>query len=273
MALPIPAGRIRKLLQEVETSSRRPHFLAIGGASELAPVLRQQLLPGADPAAVRVGGPEGADVYIHVLASEPTEADEAVLRRARRARVPVIAVAAGKGDRSIPYVLATDVVRIGPGQGFPLGSVARAVAGRLDEHGAPRAARVPLLREAVSERLVRSLARRNGIVAAAVWIRGADLPALALNELRLVLRLAQAHGEEVPRDRLPELAVAIGAAYGLRAVARELVDSAPGAAWAVRSAVAYAGTRAVGEAARLTSERSAASRARRQPASGVPVAP
>jgi uncharacterized protein (DUF697 family) len=209
-----------------------------------------------------------------VLVGKPTEADEAVLRLARRARVPVIAVVArGTGDGSIPYVFATDVVRIEPGHGFPLDSVARAVAARLDEYAAPLAARVPLLREAVSEQLVSSLAVRNAVVAAAVWIRGADLPTLALNELRLVLRLAQAHGEETPRERLPELGLALGAAYGLRAVARELVDSVPGAAWAVRGAVAYAGTRALGEVARLSSERTAASRAKRQPASGVPVAP
>ena len=101
------------------------------------------------------------------------------------------------------------------------------------------------------EQLVASFARKNGILAAAVWIPGADLPVLALNELRLVLRLAQAHGvgDDV-RERLPELAATLGAGFGLRALARELLDVVPGAGWAVKGAVAYAGTRAVGEAAR-----------------------
>lgn len=270
MPLPVSANRIRKLLQEVESSGRGHHVLAVGGASELAPVLRQQLLRGANPAAVRVGDPEGADVYVHVLAGEPSELDRAVLRRARRARVPVIAVAAGEtGDVLIPYVLATDIVRVAPGHGFPVEGIARAIAARLGEHGAPLAARVPLLRDAVCEQLVTSLARRNGLVAAAVWIRGADLPALALNELRLVLRLAQAFGEDSGRERLPDLALALGAAVGLRALARELLDVVPAARWAVRGAVAYAGTRALGEA----ELRRFGPASMRQPAAAGPGAP
>lgn len=104
----------------------------------------------------------------------------------------------------------------------------------------------------MSEQLVASFARRNGLVAAAVWIPGADLPILALNELRLVLRLVQANGaaREV-RDLLPELAATLGAGFGLRALAREVLDLIPGPGWALKSAIAYGGTRALGEAARI----------------------
>src|SRR6185437_621064 len=152
-------------------------------------------------------------------------------------------------DTPIPYVLATAVAWAGLGDAFPLEAIARVIAARLGEHGAPLAARVPLLREAVGEQLVSSFARKNGIVAAAVWIPGADLPVLALNELRLVLRLAQAHDAAGDvRDRLPELAATLGAAFGLRALAREVLGLVPAAGWAVKASVAYAGTRAVGEA-------------------------
>jgi uncharacterized protein (DUF697 family) len=253
MALPVSAGAIRKLLQEIESSARGEHVLAVGGADELAPVLRQQLLRGRAPAgAVRLGGPEGADAYVHVLAGAPREEDVAVLRRAGRTRVPTILVAVGGREDAagIPYVLATDVVRVAEGEGFPLDTVARAIAARLGEDGAPLAARVPLLRDAVCEQLIGAFARKNGLVAAAVWIPGADLPVLTLNELRLVLRLAQAHGVDDVRRRLPELAATLGAGFGLRALAREALDLVPGAGWAVKGALAYAGTRALGEAAR-----------------------
>jgi len=265
MALPVSAGAIRKLLAEVAASGRHEDVLAVGGASELAPVLRQQLLRGrAEPGAVRLGDPEDSDVYVHVLAGAPSTEDVALLRRARHARVPAVAVAVGStGDTAIPYVLATDVIPVGAGEAFPLDAIAHAIAARLGEHGAPLAARVPLLREAVSEQLVASFARRNGIVAAAVWIPGADLPVLALNELRLVLRLAQAQGaaREVG-DRLPELAATLFAGFGLRALARELLDLMPPtdteggrgsqrvAGWALKAVIAYGGTRALGEAAR-----------------------
>jgi len=269
--LPVSPAAIRRLLSEIESSGGGEHVLAVGGASELAPVLRQQFLRGrADPAAVRVGGPEGADVYVHVLAGEPSEQDAAVLRRATRARVPVIAVAVGPaGDGgAIPYVLATDIVGARGGGRFPLEAIARAIAVRLGEDGAPLAARVPLLREAVCEQLVASLARKNGWLA--VWIRGANLPVLTLNELRLVLRLAQAYGVDNVRRRLPELAATLGAGFGLRALARKLLDLAPVAGWAVKGAVAYGGTRALGEAAR---QRFAPAATPPPPAAAGPAAP
>jgi uncharacterized protein (DUF697 family) len=141
-------------------------------------------------------------------------------------------------------------VRVRPGAGFPLDEIARVIASRLGEDAAPLAARVPVLRRAVANQLVAAFARKNGIVAAAVFIPGADLPVLALNEVRLVLRLEQVYGLDPDvRERLPEIAATLGASFGLRAVARELLDLMPFAGWAVKGAVAYAGTRALGEAA------------------------
>src|SRR5207248_1089473 len=84
---------------------------------------------GGDPRAARVGGPEGAAAYVHVLAGAPTAEDEAVLKRAHRARVPVVALVRERLD--VPYVLPTDVVVVPPGQGFPVDAVARVLAARL----------------------------------------------------------------------------------------------------------------------------------------------
>jgi uncharacterized protein (DUF697 family) len=252
--LPVSAAAIRKLLRDVAASGSGEHVLAVGGAPELAPLLRQQFRRGgAAPAAVRLGGPEGARVYVHVLSGEADDEDVALLRRATRAAVPVVAVAVGAADEpTIPYVLATDVVRVGADDAVPLELIARTIAARLGERGAPLAAEVPLLREAVTEQLVGSFARKNGLRAAVGWMPGPDLQSLALNEFRLVLRLAQAHGDAADVvDRLPELAATLGVGFGLRALARELLDLVPRAGWVLEAAIAYGGTRAVGEAARM----------------------
>jgi uncharacterized protein (DUF697 family) len=83
-----------------------------------------------------------------------------------------------------------------------------------------------------------------------VFLPGVDLPVLTLNEIRLLLRLEQVYGLEIdPGERLPEIVATLGAGVGLRAIARELLDLVPVAGWAVKGAVAYAGTRALGEAA------------------------
>ena len=83
----------------------------------------------------------------------------------------------------------------------------------------------------------------------AIFVPGADFPVLTLNQIRLVLRLAAAHGVEVDQDRWPEVLATVGAGLGFRAVARQLVGAIPVAGWLVKGTVAYAGTRAVGEAA------------------------
>jgi uncharacterized protein (DUF697 family) len=252
MRLPIGVGALRALVKEVAVSSNAAKPLAVGGARELAAVLRRELGRGAKPGAVRADDdPKGAAAYIYVLGHEPTRDDEAALKRARRARVPIVAIAAGllSDDVSLPYVLATDVVRVGAGEGFPLEAIARVLAARLGEEGASLAGRVPVLRRAVCERLVASFAKRNGLIGAAVFVPGVDLPMLTLNEVRLVLRLEQAYGLEPDlRERLPEIAATLGAGFGLRAVARELLDFVPVAGWAVKGAVAYGGTRALGQA-------------------------
>ncbi len=253
MSSRISLRALRGLLAEVERAARDGRPLVVGGAPELAAVLRRELGRDACPGGVRAGdAPEGAAVLVYVLAREPGRDDEAALRRARRARVPIVAVAVGPiaDDLSLPHVLATDIVRVDAGEGFPLERIARAVARRLGEEAAPLAASVPLLREAVCDELVASFARKNGLIGAAVFVPGADLPLLTLNQLRLVLRLAQAYGHEAGRERLPEALATVGVGIGLRAVARELVDLVPLAGWALKGAVAYAGTRALGEAAR-----------------------
>jgi uncharacterized protein (DUF697 family) len=252
MALPISLGVVRGLLRELAVSARDEKPLVVGGARELAAVLRRELGRGARPDAIRADdGPEGAAVLVYVLAHDLGDDDRQALKRARRARVPVVAVAAGPAaaHTTIPFVLATDVVHVGTGEGFPIDAIVKVIAGRLGEEAAPLAARVPVLRGSVCRYLVGSFSRKNALTAAAVFVPGADLPILALHQARMLLRLEQAYGIEIDRDRLPEVLATVGAGLGLRALARELLDLVPVAGWAVKGAVAYAGTRALGEAA------------------------
>jgi uncharacterized protein (DUF697 family) len=238
--LPVSLGALRKLSRDLPDTERRP--VVIGGAQELARVLERELVHGGDASAVRIGDPKGGAVYIHL------GEEDGPLRAARRARVPIVVVVSG--DATPPYVYATDVVRVGPGERLPVDRIVDAIAARLGENGAPLAARLPVLRGPVCDRIVALFARKNGLVGAAIFVPGADLPVLALNQVRMLLRLEQAYGLEPDlRERLPEIVATVGAGLGLRAAARELLDLVPVAGWAVKGGVAYAGTRALGEAA------------------------
>jgi hypothetical protein len=74
---------------------------------------------------------------------------------------------------------------------------------------------------------------------------------LTKNQLLMVLRVAAAFGKAPNwKQRLPELASVLSAAFGWRAVARQLVGLVPGGVGVVvKGMVAYAGTLTVGRAA------------------------
>ena len=229
------------LVREVRRGSGDQRPLAVAGARELLPIIARQLREGGDPSAVVEGRVENAAALVWVGAP-----DEDVLRAANRAGVPIVAVSDAD---EVPYVLATDLVRVPPGQGFPIDEIVDAVARKLGESGTALAARLPTLRSAVCDELIRSFSKKNAIVAAAVFIPGVDMPVLTLNQARLVLRIALAYGQEIDKERAVELLGVVGAGFGMRAVARELLDLVPVAGWAVKGAVAYTGTKAIGEAA------------------------
>jgi uncharacterized protein (DUF697 family) len=250
--LPLAPAAVLGLLKEIKAGAANDQPLAVAGAGELAGALRRDLARGGVASAIREGRAEGAAALIYVIAGAPDEEDEPALRAAWRAKVPVVAVLAGPAatrPRSLPYVKATDIVEVGPGGAFPVEEIAHRLAAVLGEAATPLAARLPVLRRPVCEELIARAARQNAIVGAAVFVPGADLPVLTLNQIRLVLRIADAHGFEIDRERLPEVLGVVAGAIGLRAAARQALGLIPFAGWALKGAIAYGGTRAVGEAA------------------------
>jgi uncharacterized protein (DUF697 family) len=243
-------GAVYGLLKELRVSAAGGGPLVVEGPPALAESLRKEFQRGARPGAVRGGSPEDADAFVLVLAGPVGKDDEERLKLAHRKGVPAIAVLAGPGlEPRVPFVLATDVVSVPAGAGFPVDEIAEAIAARLAEKGASLAARVPGLRPAVCKRLIDSFSRRNAVVGAAVFLPGADHPVIALGQLRMVLRLAEAHEIEVDRRRLPEILGVIGAGYAWRGLARQALRYVPVAGFGVRATFAYTGTRAIGEAA------------------------
>jgi len=65
----------------------------------------------------------------------------------------------------------------------------------------------------------------------------------------MIFRIEAAHGEEIDRERIPEILAVVGAGLGFRTVAREALGFVPGIGWAVKGGVAYLGTKALGKAA------------------------
>ena len=178
-------------------------------------------------------------------AQSPSEEDEKAFELAARKRVGVVCVLFGApaaSRRSVPYVLDTDVDRgRRPGEPLPVERIAERIAERARATTAHHlAARVPGSasrgRATRSSSSSRSRTASSGV---AIFIPGADFPVLTLNQIRMVLRIAAAYGEELDRERAFEILSVVAAGLGFRTVARHLVGLVPGLGWAVKGGVAY----------------------------------
>jgi uncharacterized protein (DUF697 family) len=246
--LPLAPAVVFKLMRELRKAAESRKPILVAGARELTDALRRELVRDGDETAVRSSGVEGAAALVYVLAHELTPEDERTLRTADAHGVPIVVLGPDPAS-AIPYVLATDVIPLRPGEGFPLPELAALLGRKLDEDAVQLAARLPVLRRGISEALISRVARQNAVLGAAIFVPGADYPVLTLNQLRLVLRLAQAHGEEIDAQRAPEILGVVAGGLSFRALARQALSVVPVAGWAVKGAIAYTGTRALGEAA------------------------
>ena len=257
--LPLDPRAVLRIVREVRAEADRARTLVLAGAPGPSFELAARLGEGGDGSALsevtdrRLGEDDlaGAAALIYCVERAPGREDEPALRAAARAGVPVVCVLVGAATTvpRVPYVYTTDVVPTGGADVLPFERVAERIAVRLGERGPAVAARLPVLRGPICVEIVRRASRHSGLVGAAFFVPGADYPVLALNQARMILRLAAAHGLELDRERALELAAALGLGLGVRALAREATGLLPGPGWAYKGLLAYSGTRVIGEAA------------------------
>ena len=259
--LPLSPTSVWGVVKEMRASDEDLRPLLVGGASEQAAAIHAALAVDADLEALRdVSGRapsaydlEGANVLVYAVAgSAPGDEDLKVLQLASRKRVGIVCVlfdVAG-GDRpSVPHVLDTDVIAVAPGEALPVETIAERIADRAGDGSHHLAARIPALRPPVVQAIVKHFSLQNGVLGVAIFIPGADFPVLTLNQIRMVLRIAAAYGEQLDKERAFEVLSVIAAGLGFRTIARHVVGLVPGLGWAVKGGLAYAATLAVGEAA------------------------
>lgn len=104
--------------------------------------------------------------------------------------------------------------------------------------------RRPLALESVS-----ATSLQNMGVGVLVFIPGADLPVMTLNQAKMVLQIAAAYNLPLAVARVKELACVVGGAFVARGIVRKLVTLVPGLGWAIKGGMGYAATEAMGHAA------------------------
>jgi uncharacterized protein (DUF697 family) len=245
-----PRALLGLATEQRDLESRESGPLVVSGARRPASALLRELSQSAAPNSVlQADDFEQAEALVYLLRGRPKSDDLRRLREAERARIPIICVLIGGERRPLPGVLATDVIELESGESVPVEELGRLLARRLEGRAAALAARIPALRAGVCEELIQHSARRAGAIGAAAFSPAADMPALFLEQARLILRLGYAHDHRLEPKRGVEIVAVLAAGLGLRRLARRVRHETLFPAWALQSSIAYAGTRALGDAA------------------------
>jgi uncharacterized protein (DUF697 family) len=137
---------------------------------------------------------------------------------------------------------------------------------RVSEHSLAYAVKFSFLRNEMSRRLVEKTAQENasisffsslptnipliGIIIGLLAVTGETL-FMTANQLRMCLRIAGIYGYRIDfSSRMQELWPVLAGAFGWRTLARGLTGFIPGGGPILKATIAYAGTKATGEAAR-----------------------
>jgi hypothetical protein len=224
----------------------------------LAEQLVKELGAGAAPGAVVVGGAElvdRAEVLVRIVAGDPTDEDEQLVRAADAKGVPVVIVQLWpQADWTGPFVLTPFVVECRAGEGFPVDEIADRIA-EATENAAAVGSRAPVIAEASRSGLVKGAVVRSALIALAG--SRAARPLLTLEQVRLLAQLRTASvgsgSENELRLRAGGAAAVFAAGFAFRGAARSLRSVLP--APIAHAAVAAAGTWALAKGYELAESR------------------
>ena len=253
------ANEARSVVQTARDELSPSGVGAIAVSGMLAEQLAKELGARAAPGAVQAhdaSRPPFADVLVRIIAGEPSEEDEELVRAADRRNTPVVVVQLWpQEDWTPPFVLSPFVVECQAGKGFPLGEIADRIF-EASEHGPLLAARIPVLKDAAAGAVVRRGVLRSALLGVTSSGKGATRPLIALEQVRMLARLRATTGS-VESDGMPAIAagvgVALAAGFVFRGAARAARDVLP--APIADAAVAAAGTWVLAKALRVVEAR------------------
>ena len=251
-------GELRSVGSTVTSDAEVASVGAVGVSGMLAEQLAKELGAGAAPNAVVVGGTElvdRAETLVRIVAGDPTEEDEQLVRAADARGVPVVIVQLWpQADWTAPFVLTPFVVECRAGEGFPVSEIADRIV-EASENAAVLASRAPTIAEASRSGLVRGAVVRSTLIALAG--SRAARPLLTLEQVRLLAQLRTASAgsgmQDEVRLRAGGAAAVLAAGFAFRGVARSLRSVVP--APIAHAAVAAAGTWALAKAYELAETR------------------
>lgn len=124
--------------------------------------------------------------------------------------------------------------------------VARWSAENLSDERLALASNFEFMRHAIAQEIIKKTSLQNGVIGGVMFIPGADMPLLTLNQIKMVMQTAAVYGADMNKERIKEIVSVVAGAFVSRTIARELVALVPGVGWAIKAAIAYGATFAMG---------------------------
>jgi uncharacterized protein (DUF697 family) len=192
------------------------------------------------------------DIVVLVAAGFPAAEAAPVVRAAHAAGRHVIALVEeqdGGAWARAAGVFDDEVARGVGGDHNGVPTLEKKIVAAAGDRAAGLAAALPAVRRAYCDHVVLTNATQNAVIGVVVIIPGADLPAMTANQIRMILKISAAYGEDVGLDRALEILSVVGTAFVFRALARQALDFVPGFGWALKGTVGFTATVALGQAA------------------------
>ena len=249
----------KRLKKDREKPVRLAVVIEVDAPDELVEAARAELHPKTAAGIVDVAVVEAgtivhvdpkADAALVLVGSGTVVA--ASLKRLREHAVPTVVVAlrAERGElaRLLDHPETDVVVGEDPAE-LIRGPLADWIMERLEPLRTALGHNFEFVRRSVAKEAVRSTSWQNAAIGAAVFLPGADMPLLTLNQGKMLLQIAAAYGQQLDAQRAKELAAVVAGGFLFRSAAREVVGIVPGFGWALKGGIAYSGTTAMGLAA------------------------
>lgn len=263
MKLPVDVRALYDTSKQLKEDRERPVRLAVlveidapdllveAAREELRPRTRQGIVDVSviEPGQVlRVDAKADAAIVLVGSGSNVTP----TLRDLRDRAIPAAVVAVREDAHALAHLLdhpENDVLVGLDARELIRGDLAAWAMTRLEKLSTALGHNFEFMRRAAAKNIVRKAAWQNAAIGVFLFLPGADMPLMTMNQGRMLLQIAAAYGQALDTDRVKELAAVVAGGFLFRTFARELVGLVPGLGWAVKGGIAYSGTIAMGNAA------------------------
>jgi uncharacterized protein (DUF697 family) len=253
--LPLNLSKTIEAWKEASSRTEQSAGIVLAGDGRLVELAQHRFSSGGTVPATWVGPlaelpglmlAPGEVLVVLVSASAEAEAMDAVARSAPKGGA-IIAVEDGAqtvGRATHPALGVTRVSFSDTNAGWR--QVFAACATASGKSSVALARRYPAIRIAATQKVINRTAGQNALIGMAFFLPGADMPAMTLNQIKMVLSVAGIHGEKIDLDRAVELVAVVGIGFGLRSLSRGLLRLLPGTGLLLKPLIGYGATLALG---------------------------